>query len=241
MNDMILIEKIQIRQVNGLYCLNDLHRASGGEPRHKPDNWLRNQQAIELIDELNASQIREAQNNQQVIHVLNGVGTFVCRELVYAYAMWVSAKFHLAVIRAFDALRSGSLNALPDFTDPIAAAEAFIAAHRAKQTAEQQLAEIAPKAAGFDRISAKKGDFCFTDAAKNLQMHRSDLIAWLQEHGWIYKRNGSDWIAYQDKINRGWLRHNLYDYGSQSGKVATQARVTAKGLAKLAEIFGATL
>lgn len=200
MNGMILIEKIQIRQVNGLYCLNDLHRASGKERRHEPANWLANQQTIELIDELQATGIPVAQNNQQVIHVLNGVGTFVCRELVYAYAMWVSAKFHLAVIRAFDAMRSGSLKQI-DFADPIAAAQAFIAAETQRRELEQQNQKLleqqhanAPKVAFTQAVESSQDVILVRDLAKILKQNGVDigehrLFAWFRENRYLTRDN----------------------------------------------------
>lgn len=90
---------------DGRFCLNDLHKASGGEDRHVPGYWLDNDKASELVAELETTGIPVVKKTGR-----NG-GTYVCRELVYAYAMWISAKFHLEVIRTFDALATGKLPA----------------------------------------------------------------------------------------------------------------------------------
>jgi len=103
----VTIGSITIKQdAQGRYCLNDLHKASGGEKKFQPANWLRSDQATELLRELTIPHIRGVEQNQplNVVHGGSAPGTYVCRELVYAYAMWISAKFHLQVIRTFDAL-----------------------------------------------------------------------------------------------------------------------------------------
>ena len=109
----ISISNVAIRQTeNNLYNLNDLHKASGGEKRHELTNWLKLQQTAELIDELSKPENTGLKENQQVIQVVHGGskrGTYACKELVYAYATWISAKFFLLVIRTFDAVVSGSL------------------------------------------------------------------------------------------------------------------------------------
>lgn len=106
----IQISNVTIRQTeNNLYNLNDLHKAAGGKDIHKPSQWFRNTQTQELIAEIEA----EGNKAAEVIHGGKNRGTFVCKELVYAYATWISAKFFLLVIRTFDAVVSGSLK--PDF------------------------------------------------------------------------------------------------------------------------------
>lgn len=94
MNAQISVANVSVRQFDNLYSLNDLHKASGGEPRHKPSNWLANKQTADLIAEIEIAGIPAIQKKQ-------GLGTFVCKELVVHYGMWISPTFSLKVIRAF--------------------------------------------------------------------------------------------------------------------------------------------
>jgi KilA-N domain len=97
------ISDIAVRQdAEGRYCLNDLHKSAGGEQKHQPANWIRLQQTTDLIDFLISE---ESTGEIAPIVTKQGVGTFSSKELVYAYAMWISAKFHIAVIRAYDQLQ----------------------------------------------------------------------------------------------------------------------------------------
>lgn len=95
---------------DGRFCLNDLHRAAGSLAKHRPGEWLRNKQTKELIAALGDAEIPAG----PVVTVNDGVnnGTYVAKELVYAYAMWISPKFHLRVIRAYDALVKQELERL---------------------------------------------------------------------------------------------------------------------------------
>lgn len=114
----IMILNKPIRQFGGLYCLNDLHKASGCESRHKPAEWLRLVQTNELIKELQEDSkvgIPTLKQNQEVIHVIHGGlnrGTYACRELVLAYATWISPKFFLLVLRTFDSAAMDCLQAV---------------------------------------------------------------------------------------------------------------------------------
>ena len=94
----LTLGNISVRQLDGLFCLNDLHRAAGGEAKQQPSLFLRMDWTKELIAEIQST------NSQTAVNSINGGtkrGTYACRELVISYAAWISAAFHLKVIRVF--------------------------------------------------------------------------------------------------------------------------------------------
>ena len=92
---------IAIRQHNGLFSLNDLHKAAGGEAKHQPALFMRMDQTKALIEEILSSTKSQSLVFETVLGKGKAQGTYACRELVIAYAAWISAAFHLKVIRVF--------------------------------------------------------------------------------------------------------------------------------------------
>ena len=107
MTNIISIGSSEIRCINGLYSLNDLHKAAGAQNKHRPKYFLSNQQTKDLISEVSKGGIPP-------IQVKQGYGSYACKELVIAYAAWISPAFHLQVIRVFlDSAKAQVVSTLP--------------------------------------------------------------------------------------------------------------------------------
>lgn len=95
---------------DGLYSLNDLHKASGGEKRHEPNRWLRLTSTQEVIKEM------EESDAQIWVSKKGGTdqGTYVDKILLGMYASWVSPKFHIMVYKVFFEAMEERLKTLED-------------------------------------------------------------------------------------------------------------------------------
>ena len=196
MNNLV-VSDITIGLTDGLYSLNDLHKASGGEDRHKPTNFLRLESTAELVGVLTAeldgdAQKRASEQNQafmsdKVLRVVKGgvgqQGTFVCKELVYAYAMWISPAFNLRVIRAFDVLASSHF--IPQ-TYP-EALRAYADELEAHEKTKKALETAKPKAEYFDHLVARNLLLGVRDTAKELGVKQNQFVTFLLEGKYVYR------------------------------------------------------
>ncbi len=99
----LAILNTSIRTHENLFSLNDLHKASGGVEKHRPSLFIRLDATQDLISEIQ----KEVKSTDLIFKTTGGRGlrgTYACEELVLSYAMWISPKFHLIVLRAFLAM-----------------------------------------------------------------------------------------------------------------------------------------
>lgn len=68
-NPLFLFNPDGIRQRDGLLCLNDLHKASGNDPKHKPANFIRKDTTQGLIKALESQTTAEKLNQIKSQHL----------------------------------------------------------------------------------------------------------------------------------------------------------------------------
>lgn len=146
-----------------------------------------------------------------------------------------------ALLSAPPASYSDALRALADMHDGRQRTERALAAVESLAAAQQ------PAVVAQARLAGAGGELCLTDDAKSLQMRRIDLTAWLSSHEWIYRRDSREgragpWRATHEQVKAGRLAHRVVTYTGRDGseRMDDQVVITPKGLAKLAELLGAS-
>lgn len=159
----LTIGATSVRQVSDLYSLNDLHKASGGEDKHQPAKFVRLDQTQALIAAIENSPEVASSETARIPAVKTkegrGGGTYACKELVIAYAAWISAAFHLKVIRVFLAHVAPKVEApsaamtLADCGDKAKVAKFLLAS---RKRAAQHLARIDKELAIWELVDDRK-------------------------------------------------------------------------------------
>ncbi|NKD44999.1 BRO family protein [Haematospirillum jordaniae] len=110
---------------------------------------------------------------------------------------------------------------------------------------ERQANDNAPKLQAYDLIATSSdGSLSVTEVAKLLQQRPRDLFTWLAMNKWLYRRaGGRSWLAYQSRIQSGFMEHKITEVTQPDGlpRFIEQARITRRGLLRLAHAFGVDL
>jgi anti-repressor protein len=128
--------------------------------------------------------------------------------------------------------------AAPEMSEPELMARAVLAAQRMLIEKDARIAELEPKAEAMERLEASEGSMCLTDAAKALGVRPHYLLGYLSASEWIYRRRGNpNWLGYSARISAGCLEQREVPVPTSDGatRMSQQVRITAKGLARLAE------
>lgn len=165
--------------------------------------------------------------------------TILTMEQMTLVGMRESKAVRRSVLEKLKSLEKPSIDPMVALNDPAFLRDALISYTEKVMHLEHQVEEMKPDVDALTRIAKAEGSLCVTDAAKQLQVKPKSLFDLMSHSKWIYRRLGTAWIAYQDKIQQGLLEHKVTVVKSSTGedKQVSQVRVTAKGLSKLAKLL----
>lgn len=165
--------------------------------------------------------------------------TMLTMEQMTLVGMRESKAVRRAVLEKLKELQKPSIDPMAALNDPSFLRSTLLTYTEKVIELESQVEEMKPDVEALTRIAKSQGSMCVTDAAKQLQVKPKSLFDTMSQLKWIYRRLGTPWIGYQDKIQQGLIEHKVTVITKPDGedKSIPQVRVTPKGLSKLAKLL----
>jgi phage regulator Rha-like protein len=156
----------------------------------------------------------------------------------YIIVAQLSPEFTARLVDRWQQLEAEAADPMKALSDPATLRQVLLGYTEKVMELEAQVQAAAPKVEAYARLVDAEGLLNPTNAAKALQVEPSKVFKFMRTNRWVYRRPGarSD-VAYQDKIEAGWLTHKTYVARREDGtdRLCEQVMVTPKGLTKLAE------
>ncbi|CAK2395261.1 KilA-N domain-containing protein [Vibrio crassostreae] len=233
-NQMPVIAGIDIRVDDmGRYNLNNLHRASGFGSNKAPAQWLRTQQAKEIVREVTDMQICTSPLN--IIKGGQSQGTFAHELIAVSFAGWLSPRFQLTVNQAF--LDSKQVERPELTTTEIL--EIALEASKERDVLRVENKEQAEKIEGLENL--------FKDGLTAPQFGRmlnginvQQINAFLVELGWVYRERGKKSgyrVASYARDNYMTEKENVISLHGYDSFVTATPILLQKGATKLYELY----
>lgn len=151
------------------------------------------------------------------------------KDLTLTLVAGYNVKMRHAIIKRWEELESKSKIALPDFSNPVAAARAWADEVEAKQLVQQQLAIAAPKAAFVDKyVESSSGSKGFRQVCKLLGAKEPEFRAFLHDEKIMYKLGG-EWVPFSQHLDAGRFEVKA-GTSDTTGHAFNAAKFTAKGV-----------
>lgn len=169
----------------------------------------------------------DSMNREQVEYLLD-------RDHTDCLLTGYSSEMRMKVIRRWRELESKQEIALPDFSNPAAAARAWAEQFELRQAANEALAIAAPKVEFVDKYVESTGLKGFRQVAKLLGAKENLFRAFLRDQRIMYQIGG-EWVPYASHIDAE--RFEVKTGSSGDGHVFNQAKFTPKGVTWIAGLW----
>lgn len=127
---------------------------------------------------------------------------------------------------------------LMDLNNPEFLRQALLGYTEKVMELESQVQKLEPKAQALDDIANTSSTFCIRSAAKTVGVSEKKFIQFLLDQNWVYRsKDGYNTLtAYSKRLTQKVMAEKVTRVieTSQGSRVFTQARITSKGLTRLA-------